>query len=93
MAFGSCKVIENHFADLWCTSVPYRGGGEGGAWTACVCPPPRCDRFYLLWSEDPLQQIEAVIKENFMKQVEKEVTEEEEEEVEESQQMFGTFSV
>ena len=47
-----------------------------------------------MWSEDPLQQIEAVIKENFMKQVEKEVIEEEEEEVvEESQQMFGTFSV
>ena len=48
-----------------------------------------------MWSEDPLQQIETVIKENFMKQVEKEVTEEEEEEevVEESQQMFGTFSV
>ena len=89
-------MIEHHFADLQCTGVPYMGGGGGrGLQTACVCPPPRCVRFYLLWSEDPLQQIEAVIKENFMKQVEKEVTEEEEEEevVEESQQMFGTFSV
>ena len=88
-------MIEHHFADLQCTGVPYMGwGGVGrGLQTACVCPPPRCVRFYLLWSEDPLQQIEAVIKENFMKQVEKEVTEEEEEVVEESQQMFGTFSV
>ena len=88
-------MIEHHFADRRCTGIPYMGGGGGrGLQTACVCPPPRCVRFYLLWSEDPLQQIEAVIKENFMKQVEKEVTEEEEEEVvEESQQMFGTFSV
>ena len=48
-------------------------------------------RFYLLWSRDPLQQIETVIKDNFMKQLEEEVTEDEEGEG--SQQVFGTFSV
>ena len=63
---------------------------------ASVSLPSVCARFYISWSKDPLQQIETVIRDNFMAQVEKEVTEEEEEEEEEkeeSQQTFGTFSV
>ena len=63
---------------------------------ASVSLPSVCARFYISWSKDPLQQIETVIRNNFMGQVEKEVTEEEEEEEEEkeeSQQTFGTFSV
>lgn len=65
-------------------------------WTAkdmCVSLPSSSPvRFYILWSKDPLQQIQTVIKDNFMKQLEEEVTEDEEER-EGSQQVFGTFSV
>ena len=53
-----------------------------------------CDRFCISWSEDPLHQIETVIKDNFIRQVEKEVAEDEEgEEEEETQQTYATFSV
>lgn len=88
---GSWKIIERGSAH-WCTSAPFMQE----VWTAkdmCVSLPSSSPvRFYILWSKDPLQQIQTVIKDNFMKQLEEEVTEDEEER-EGSQQVFGTFSV